>query len=202
MSSHVTVPLAVCFATLLAACTTPSSDTLYSRNEARTAWTVVEGRVSDIKPMQIEGNKSVLGTAGGGYVGYELGRTVGSGRGRDLAYPGQYDSPLLFLEDPQGGGVLLDTTAVANAVDHSINHWPSSVPARSRVAVVASTRLSGLRNDAIGPVRFVPTTSGWAWWPRASSRNSLGPASSTSGASSSRAMRSPVPCPPATQPHG
>ncbi|HEX9773081.1 MAG TPA: hypothetical protein VGA44_06415 [Steroidobacteraceae bacterium] len=85
MSSHVTGPLAVCFATLLAACTTPSSGTLYSRNEARTAWTVVEGRVSDIKPVQIEGNKSVLGTAGGGYVGYELGRTVGSGRGRDLA---------------------------------------------------------------------------------------------------------------------
>jgi outer membrane lipoprotein SlyB len=85
MSSHVTGPLAVCFATLLTACTTPSSGTLYSRNEARTAWTVVEGRVSDIKPVQIEGNKSFLGTAGGGYVGYELGRTVGSGHGRDLA---------------------------------------------------------------------------------------------------------------------
>jgi outer membrane lipoprotein SlyB len=46
---------------------------------------VVEGRVSEIKPVQIEGNRSVLGTAGGGYVGYELGRVMGDGRGRDLA---------------------------------------------------------------------------------------------------------------------
>jgi outer membrane lipoprotein SlyB len=70
---------------MLSACTTPSSGRIYSRDEARTAWTVVEGRVSDIRPVQIEGNRSVLGTAGGGYVGYELGRTAGSGRGRDLA---------------------------------------------------------------------------------------------------------------------
>jgi outer membrane lipoprotein SlyB len=70
---------------LVCACTTPSSGTIYPRNEARTAWSVVEGRVSDVQPVQIEGNRSVLGTAGGGYVGYELGQTVGSGRGRDLA---------------------------------------------------------------------------------------------------------------------
>jgi outer membrane lipoprotein SlyB len=70
---------------LLGACTTPSSGTVYSRNEARTAWSVVEGRVSDIKPVQIEGNRSVLGTAGGGYIGYELGRAVTDGRGRGVA---------------------------------------------------------------------------------------------------------------------
>lgn len=72
-------------ATLLTACMTPSSGTVYSRNEARTAWSVVEGRVSDIKPVQIEGNRSVLGTAGGGYIGYELGRAVTDGRGRGVA---------------------------------------------------------------------------------------------------------------------
>jgi outer membrane lipoprotein SlyB len=70
---------------LFVACASPSSGRVYSREEARTAWTVVEGRVAEVKPVQIEGNRSVLGTAGGGYVGYELGRTLGSGRGRDLA---------------------------------------------------------------------------------------------------------------------
>ena len=69
----------------LAGCTSPSSGTLYSRNEARTAWRVSDGKVVDVKPVTIEGQKSWLGTAGGGYIGYELGRTVGSGHGRDLA---------------------------------------------------------------------------------------------------------------------
>jgi len=85
MSNIVPGALALASLSLLCACATPSSGQVFSRNEARTAWTVVEGRVSDIKPVQIEGNKSVLGTAGGGYVGYELGRTMGSGQGRDLA---------------------------------------------------------------------------------------------------------------------
>ena len=71
--------------TVISGCTTPSSGTVYSRNEARTAWSVVQGRVADIKPVQIEGNRSVLGTAGGGYVGYELGRRAVDGSGRDLA---------------------------------------------------------------------------------------------------------------------
>ena len=85
MSNTKSGAFALATMSLLCACATPSSGNVYSRSEARTAWTVVQGRVSDIKPVQIEGNKSVLGTAGGGYVGYELGRTVGSGNGRDLA---------------------------------------------------------------------------------------------------------------------
>ena len=79
MSNTISGAFALATLSLLCACATPSSGKVYSRNEARTAWSVVEGRVSDIKPVQIEGNKSVLGTAGGGYVGYELGRTMGSG---------------------------------------------------------------------------------------------------------------------------
>ena len=85
MSNTIRGALALATLSLFCACTTPSSGTIYSRDEARTAWTVVQGRVSDVKAVQIEGNRSVLGTAGGGYVGYELGRTLGSGRGRDLA---------------------------------------------------------------------------------------------------------------------
>src|SRR4026208_1213408 len=82
MSNLVPGALALASLSVLCAGATPSSGQVFSRNEARTAWTVVEGRVSDIKPVQIEGNKSVLGTAGGGYVGYEVGRTVGRGEGR------------------------------------------------------------------------------------------------------------------------
>jgi outer membrane lipoprotein SlyB len=85
MSKIVSGALALAALSLLCACATPSSGKVFSRNEARTAWMVVEGRVSDIKPVQIEGDKSVLGTAGGGYVGYELGRTIASGQSRDLA---------------------------------------------------------------------------------------------------------------------
>ena len=85
MSNTIRAALALATVALICACTTPSSGRIYSREEARTAWTVVEGRVSDVRQVQIEGNRSVLGTAGGGYVGYELGRTLGSGRGRDLA---------------------------------------------------------------------------------------------------------------------
>lgn len=70
---------------MLGACASPSSGKVYSRAEARTAWRVSEGRVVDVQPVTIEGQKSWLGTAGGGYVGYELGRTVGTGTGRDLA---------------------------------------------------------------------------------------------------------------------
>lgn len=85
MANTISGAFALATLSLLCACATPSSGKVFPRNEARTAWSIVEGRVSDIEPVQIEGNKSVLGTAGGGYVGYELGRTMGSGRGRDLA---------------------------------------------------------------------------------------------------------------------
>lgn len=79
------VLVAVVLACGAAACTTPSSATLYSRNEARTAWHVVPGRVTDVAPVRIEGQKTWLGTAGGGYVGYELGHAVGGGVGSDIA---------------------------------------------------------------------------------------------------------------------
>jgi outer membrane lipoprotein SlyB len=67
------------------ACTTPDSARVYSRDEAKRAWTVSEGRVVDVKPAQIEGRRSALGTLGGGYVGYEVGRSIGHGHGSDIA---------------------------------------------------------------------------------------------------------------------
>jgi outer membrane lipoprotein SlyB len=70
---------------LAAGCAAPSSGKVYSREEARTAMTVFEGVVKEVKPITIEGQKTWMGGAGGGWVGYELGRSVGHGTGRDIA---------------------------------------------------------------------------------------------------------------------
>ena len=66
MGNTISGAFALATLSLLCACATPSSGKVYSRNEARTAWAGVEGRVSAIEPVQIEGTKRVLGTAGGG----------------------------------------------------------------------------------------------------------------------------------------
>ena len=50
-----------------------------SAHQARQAWTVEEGKVSGIKDVTIEGERTLSGPIGGGYVGYEVGRTVGGG---------------------------------------------------------------------------------------------------------------------------
>ena len=63
----------------ITACATPSSPTVYSRSDAMKAWNVAGGEVVDIQPVQIDGTHSVVGTAGGGYVGYEVGRSIGHG---------------------------------------------------------------------------------------------------------------------------
>ena len=68
-----------------AACATPSSGRIYSREEARVAWDVKYGEVVSVDDAVIEGSRSALGRIGGGYVGYEAGRTVGGGSGRRIA---------------------------------------------------------------------------------------------------------------------
>ena len=67
------------------ACATPSSGRIYSRHEARVAWDVKYGEVVDVDDAVIEGRRSALGRVGGGYIGYQAGRTVGGGSGRAVA---------------------------------------------------------------------------------------------------------------------
>lgn len=67
------------------ACAAPSSGRIYSRHEARVAWDVKYGEVVDVDDAVIEGRHSPLGRIGGGFIGYQAGRTVGGGSGRAVA---------------------------------------------------------------------------------------------------------------------
>jgi len=77
--------IALCGALVSVGCASSNSGNVYPRNQVRQAWTVEEGKVSGIKDVRIEGERTGLGRLGGGYVGYEVGHTVGSGRGNDVA---------------------------------------------------------------------------------------------------------------------
>ena len=72
-------------AALAAACAAPSSGRIYSRHEARVAWDVKYGEVVDVDDAVIEGRRSPLGRIGGGFIGYQAGRTIGGGSGRAVA---------------------------------------------------------------------------------------------------------------------
>lgn len=67
------------------ACAAPSSGRIYSRQEARIAWDVKYGAIIDVDDAVIEGRRSGLGRIGGGFIGYQAGRTVGGGSGRAVA---------------------------------------------------------------------------------------------------------------------
>jgi outer membrane lipoprotein SlyB len=62
-----------------------NSGTVYPQNQARQAWSVEEGKVSGIKDVKIEGQRTGVGRIGGGYVGYEVGRYAVNGRATDVA---------------------------------------------------------------------------------------------------------------------
>jgi len=72
-------------ASLLTGCASSRSGEVYSRDQARRAQTVQLGTVEFVKPVQIEGAKSGIGTAAGGIAGGVAGSTIGGGRGSTLA---------------------------------------------------------------------------------------------------------------------
>jgi len=76
--------IALCGALIIGGCVS-NSGTVYPHNQARQAWTVDEGKVSGIKDVKIEGERTGLGRIGGGYVGYEVGRYAVNGRATDVA---------------------------------------------------------------------------------------------------------------------
>ena len=56
----------------------------YSRDETRQAQSVSKGRITDIRPVKIEGN-STAGAIIGGIAGGALGSNIGSGRTSNTA---------------------------------------------------------------------------------------------------------------------
>jgi outer membrane lipoprotein SlyB len=62
-----------------------SRGTMYSRHDAQRSWTVRDATVVQVVEATIEGQSTVIGTYGGGFVGNALGRTVGAGSGSSVA---------------------------------------------------------------------------------------------------------------------
>ena len=71
----------ILLSSLLAACASSNSGSVYSRDEARKTQTVRMGVVESVRQVRIEGPKSPVGTVAGGAVGGIAGSSIGHGRG-------------------------------------------------------------------------------------------------------------------------
>jgi outer membrane lipoprotein SlyB len=69
----------------VSACASPGGGSVYSRGDAQRPWTVQNATVVEVSEATIEGRESVIGTGGGGFIGYELGHAVGHGAGSGVA---------------------------------------------------------------------------------------------------------------------
>jgi outer membrane lipoprotein SlyB len=80
-----TVCAALVAAFIATGCASSASSKVYPRHQAQQAWTVEYGKIAGIDAVTIEGNRSYLGGAGGGYIGYEVGRAAVDGSGSGVA---------------------------------------------------------------------------------------------------------------------
>lgn len=65
------------FTTLIAACASSNSGSVYSRDEARKVQTVKTGVIESVREVKLEGTKSPIGTVAGGAVGGIAGSSIG-----------------------------------------------------------------------------------------------------------------------------
>ena len=70
---------------LLGGCASNLTGDTYSRDEARVPQVVRMGTIEALRPVQIEGTKSPVGSIAGGAVGGIAGSTVGGGKGSYVA---------------------------------------------------------------------------------------------------------------------
>ena len=84
MRAHASLSLMLMIG-IVAACASPGGGTVYSRNDAQRPWTVQNATVVEVGDATIEGRESAIGTAGGGFIGYEVGHAVGHGAGSGIA---------------------------------------------------------------------------------------------------------------------
>ncbi len=71
--------LALCAALVLTGCAPGQGGGVYSRDDARRAMVVQFGVVESVRPVQIEGTKTPVGTVSGAAVGGIAGSSAGSG---------------------------------------------------------------------------------------------------------------------------
>jgi outer membrane lipoprotein SlyB len=76
---------ALLLATLLAACASSNSGSVYSRDEARRVQTIKMGVVESVRTVSLEGTRTPIGGAAGAVVGGVAGSTVGHGAGQAIA---------------------------------------------------------------------------------------------------------------------
>lgn len=69
----------------LSGCQSSLKGNVYSREEARTVQTVRMGTIQALRPVQIEGTKTPIGSAAGAVVGGVAGSSVGGGKGQIVA---------------------------------------------------------------------------------------------------------------------
>lgn len=78
--------LALCFiASVLSACVSSNSGSVYSREDARKVQTIKTGIVESVRSVKLEGTKSPIGTVAGGAIGGIAGSSVGGGKGSAIA---------------------------------------------------------------------------------------------------------------------
>lgn len=80
-----TLALLLISVALLAGCASSKSGDVYSRDQARREQTVRMGVVESVRPVQMEGTKSPVGSVAGAAVGGIAGSTLGSGKGSAVA---------------------------------------------------------------------------------------------------------------------
>ena len=80
------IPLTALMAlVILAGCASSNRGDVYSRGEARKEQTVRLATVESVRPVQIEGTRTPIGTVAGGALGGIAGSGVGGGRGSAAA---------------------------------------------------------------------------------------------------------------------
>lgn len=72
-------------ASLAGGCASNLQGDTYSREEAHSVQTVRFGSIVALRPVQIEGTKSVIGSGAGAVAGGVAGSSVGNGRGSTIA---------------------------------------------------------------------------------------------------------------------
>ncbi|WP_315809091.1 glycine zipper 2TM domain-containing protein [Pseudomonas sp. C9-3] len=71
-------------AALLSGCASDLSGSSYSRADARAVQNVRMGTIESLRPVQIEGTKTPIGTLAGAAVGGIAGNSIGGGRGKAI----------------------------------------------------------------------------------------------------------------------